>query len=200
MLKMKTAKTLKKTPPIITAPPARDLDAESQFQLELYWCVQQLELAIANSKVIKQRDEMMKNIKTLKSSTAPAVKKRQIMKASFGDYRSKMKEEEKKLALASRQIKFTASSDASQKSSFVKKAAILTSGKDFKFNFTPETPSTADTQETESNIEKKESSSTTGTTAATNNLDFSSGSGFKFNFDIESTNEQIDFEKLSIKN
>ncbi|XP_055843347.1 UPF0488 protein CG14286 [Episyrphus balteatus] len=197
MLKMKTAKTLKKTPPIITAPPVRDLDAESQFQLELYWCVQQLEVAIANAKVNKQREDMSKSLKTLKSSTAPVVKKRQIMKASFGDYRSKMKEEEKKLALATRQIKFTSSTDAQNKSSFVKKAAILTSGKDFKFNFNPDT-SSVDTQATEKETKENESVATT-TAPVANNINFSSGGGFKFNFDIESNNEHIDFEKLSIK-
>lgn len=196
---MKTAKTLKKNPPIIVPPAPRDLDAESQFQLELYWCIQQLETSIANAKNIKQREDFMKIQKTLKSTTAPIVKKRQLMKASFGDYRSKMKEEEKKLALASRQIKFTASSDAPQKSSFVKKAAILTSGKGFKFNFDPDTSSLETPTEGEE-AKKSEINKENGTTTTVaNNLDFSSGGGFKFNFQIDN-NDQIDFDKLSIKN
>jgi hypothetical protein len=34
----------------------------------------------------------------LKSKNAPAIKKRQVMRSSFGDYRTKMAEEEKKLS------------------------------------------------------------------------------------------------------
>lgn len=38
-------------------------------------------------------DEALRAIKTLRSDKAPLVKKRQLMRAMFGDYRKKMEEE-----------------------------------------------------------------------------------------------------------
>lgn len=40
-----------------------------------------------------------KTIKLLKSANQPMIKKRQIMKTAFGDYRAKMQEEERRLGL-----------------------------------------------------------------------------------------------------
>lgn len=44
-------------------------------------------------------EDTIKNLKVLKGHTAPLIKKRQVMKAALGDYRAKMKEEEKKMSL-----------------------------------------------------------------------------------------------------
>lgn len=44
-------------------------------------------------------DDTVKNLKILKGNSAPLIKKRQVMKAAMGDYRAKMKEEEKKMSL-----------------------------------------------------------------------------------------------------
>lgn len=41
--------------------------------------------------------EHTKSLNTLMSNTAPIVKKRQVMRLSFGDYRTKMLEDEKKV-------------------------------------------------------------------------------------------------------
>lgn len=38
-----------------------------------------------------------KTLRSLKSSSQPMVKKRQLMQSAFGDYRKKMADEEKKL-------------------------------------------------------------------------------------------------------
>lgn len=104
-----------------------------------------------------------KTIKLLKSANQPMVKKRQIMKASFGDYRAKMLEEERRLGLGliwsplrrnklssitffsgRRAIQFiendtTASKDTpknASKSYFVKKSLSTMLGREqFHFNF-----------------------------------------------------------------
>lgn len=44
-------------------------------------------------------DDTVKNLKILKGNSAPLIKKRQVMKAAMGDYRAKMKDEEKKMSL-----------------------------------------------------------------------------------------------------
>lgn len=57
------------------------------------------------------------------------------MRANFGDYRTKMAAEEKKLLADNRRIKFV-EAKPSKKSHFIKKCAIQSLGaKDFKFNF-----------------------------------------------------------------
>lgn len=40
-----------------------------------------------------------KTLKLLKSNNQPLVRKRQLMRTTFGDYRTKMQEEEKKMRL-----------------------------------------------------------------------------------------------------
>uniref|UniRef100_T1GFC1 Uncharacterized protein n=1 Tax=Megaselia scalaris TaxID=36166 RepID=T1GFC1_MEGSC len=123
----------KKAPvPVATAPNDKESDpedAQAQFQLELYWCIQQLQNSLNNGKLNeKQIEDVHKNSRILKSSTAPLVKKRQLMKSLFGDYRAKMKDEEKKMGLGSKSIKFTQPAANPNCSSFVKKAAFQTSG------------------------------------------------------------------------
>ncbi|KAJ8037798.1 UPF0488 protein C8orf33-like [Holothuria leucospilota] len=73
--------------------------AAEKFQKELCWCIQQLEMGLANMKPNpRQAQEVEKVLRTLKSPKAPIAKKRQVMRTTFGDYRSKMLEEEKKHA------------------------------------------------------------------------------------------------------
>ncbi|NXK82653.1 CH033 protein, partial [Amazona guildingii] len=65
-----------------------------QLWKEVDWCVEQLELGLKTQKSTpKQVDEALRAIKTLRSDKAPLVKKRQLMRAMFGDYRKKMEEE-----------------------------------------------------------------------------------------------------------
>ncbi|NXG06528.1 CH033 protein, partial [Sakesphorus luctuosus] len=68
--------------------------SDEQLQKELDWCVQQLELGLKTQKPTpKQAEEALRAIRTLRSDKAPLVKKRQLMRAMFGDYRRKMQEE-----------------------------------------------------------------------------------------------------------
>ncbi|XP_029433082.1 uncharacterized protein LOC115076106 [Rhinatrema bivittatum] len=76
---------------------ASDQDEASRLQREVDWCVEQLEFGLQRQKSTpKQVDEALKAIKILKSKKAALVKKRQIMRGMFGDYRKKMEEERQK--------------------------------------------------------------------------------------------------------
>ncbi|XP_038064233.1 inner centromere protein A-like [Patiria miniata] len=75
--------------------------AAEKFQKELCWCIQQTRVGLANikpsSKEAKpQAEEAHKLLRVLTSTKAPMAKKRQVMRATFGDYRSKMQQEERK--------------------------------------------------------------------------------------------------------
>ncbi|XP_005803340.1 UPF0488 protein C8orf33 homolog [Xiphophorus maculatus] len=74
-----------------------ELSPEEQLNRELNWCIEQLELGIKSQKgTPKQKEEASRALKTLRSSKAPLVKKRQLMRALTGDYRKKMEEEKNK--------------------------------------------------------------------------------------------------------
>ncbi|KAJ8364143.1 hypothetical protein SKAU_G00129740 [Synaphobranchus kaupii] len=73
------------------------LSTEQQLVRELDWCVEQLELGLRTQKSSpKQMGEASRALKTLRSNKAPLVKKRQVMRAMFGDYRKKMEEDKAK--------------------------------------------------------------------------------------------------------
>ncbi|XP_013116989.1 UPF0488 protein CG14286 [Stomoxys calcitrans] len=199
MSKMRKPKTLRAPMPIVanTSSSGRE-EMDRQFELELCWCVQQLETALNSGKLSqKVADDTHKNLKILKGHN-PIIKKRQVMKSSLGDYRAKMKEEEKKMSLAPKQIKFrTSSAGDGKKSSFVKKSAISSSGKDFKFNFkmTPDNDLNEKAQMNSTITRKFESS----VNPEKINLN-SDGSQFAFNFVIDDIHDDISFDALSIKN
>ncbi|XP_055531241.1 UPF0488 protein CG14286 [Wyeomyia smithii] len=112
-------------------------ESDRQFELELYWCIQQLENTLGAPHIrenAKKVEDTNKLINTLKSASQPLIKKRQIMRTTFGDYRSKMAEEEKTMALNPESVRFDAPS-GKIKHHFVKKAAILSEEKDYRFNF-----------------------------------------------------------------
>ncbi|XP_043652338.1 UPF0488 protein CG14286 [Drosophila teissieri] len=198
MHKRRTAKSINKPPPIqgaikkptpVVEPPPIDENLVTQFEVELCWCVQQLQTALESGKLAqKVAEDTAKNIKVLTSSTAPLIRKRQVMKLALGDYRAKMQQEEQKMLLASRQIKFTPTTEASKKSSFVKKSALLTSGKDFRFNF----PSPAEgTNSNEPHSTKDFNPSSLQPVEP--------GSPFKFNFIIaEDSANDISFSGLNL--
>lgn len=52
-----------------------------------------------NQKILSPAADTDKTIKLLKSHNQPVIRKRQVMRTAFGDYRSKMQDEEKKLRL-----------------------------------------------------------------------------------------------------
>ncbi|NXS62558.1 CH033 protein, partial [Brachypteracias leptosomus] len=68
--------------------------SDDQLWKELNWCVEQLELGLKTQKATaKQAEEALRAMKTLRNGKTPLVKKRQLMRAMFGDYRKKMEEE-----------------------------------------------------------------------------------------------------------
>ncbi|XP_073504305.1 UPF0488 protein C8orf33 homolog isoform X2 [Phyllobates terribilis] len=67
---------------------------DDELRRELDWCVEQLESGLQHQKSTpKQVEEVVRAIKTLRSAKVPLVKKRQVMRVMFGDYRRKMEEE-----------------------------------------------------------------------------------------------------------
>ncbi|CAC5401150.1 unnamed protein product [Mytilus coruscus] len=100
-----------------------DTNAANEFEKELSWCIRQLELGLCNQKPdSRQAAEAIKVLKILRSDKAPLVKKRQAMRNTFGDYRQKIKEEEKKNATKMKKLKVTPVSTDSNKSVFYKKS------------------------------------------------------------------------------
>ncbi|XP_020780069.1 UPF0488 protein C8orf33 homolog [Boleophthalmus pectinirostris] len=139
---------------------------EEQLQRQLDWCIEQLELGMRSQKAsTKQKEEASRALKTLRSSKAPLVKKRQLMRAMAGDYRKKMEEEKTKQfkliqnEIASAQLR--AVSELPKKSSFHRKAG-----------------SKAPTSESNSNSNKSDA-----TVAPDKNCVFTpSNEEFRFNF------------------
>ncbi|KAM3968542.1 UPF0488 protein CG14286-like [Aphomia sociella] len=111
-------------------------DSMRQFQLELCWCIQQLERSLAEKKGNdKQMQEAWKVLTVLKNNNQPVIRKRQLMRTQFGDYRAKMAAEEKKLAKMASKIKISEAPDK-PKATFVRKSAFLATGdSSFRFNF-----------------------------------------------------------------
>ncbi|XP_059045744.1 UPF0488 protein CG14286 [Achroia grisella] len=107
-----------------------------QFQLELCWCIQQLEKSLAEKKGNeKQTQEAWKVLTILKNNNQSIVRKRQLMRTHFGDYRAKMAAEEKKLAKMASKMKISDAPDK-PKATFLRKSVFLTSGNSsFRFNF-----------------------------------------------------------------
>ncbi|XP_011158572.1 UPF0488 protein CG14286 [Solenopsis invicta] len=100
-----------------------DPEAEDRFELELCWCIQQLEASLTTGKLQeRQMQELGKQLQSLKSNTAPLIKKRQIMRNTLGDYREKMAEDERKFSKSMSAVKFTSSASSNKKSIFIKKA------------------------------------------------------------------------------
>ncbi|XP_028332494.1 UPF0488 protein C8orf33 homolog [Gouania willdenowi] len=103
--------------------------AEKQLSRQLDWCIEQLERGLMSQKgTPKQKEEASRALKTLRSSKAPLVKKRQVMRAMAGDYRQKMTEEKSKqfkliqTELSSAQVKPV--SESPKKSVFHRKAEV----------------------------------------------------------------------------
>ncbi|XP_077130794.1 UPF0488 protein C8orf33 homolog isoform X2 [Ranitomeya variabilis] len=78
------------------SPPVKEeaKSGDDELRRELDWCVEQLEIGLQRQKSTpKQVEEAVQVIKTLRSAKVPLVKKRQVMRVMFGDYRRKMEEE-----------------------------------------------------------------------------------------------------------
>lgn len=116
-----------------------------------------------------------KALNTLMSKTAPLIKKRQIMRLSFGDYRNKMAKEEKKIQSFS--VKFT-QPKPSEKSTFIRKA--LRTGSDFKFNFSNPSESTTEIQDNGTHNDVTNENKMYAKTSV-----FISDNSFRFSFNTE---------------
>lgn len=119
-----------------------------ELRRELDWCVEQLEMGLQRQKSTpKQAEEALRAIKTLRSEKVPLVKKRQVMRLMFGDYRHKMEEERMK------QLKLMQAAAKSAKMTEVTPTARQNSSKVFrKSNYkssrsaAPSSAAPADTQ------------------------------------------------------
>lgn len=99
---------------------------EDDLYKEIEWCIGQLELGLSRQNPSsRQAQESQKIIRILKSGKAPLVKKRQAMRNTFGDYRKKMKEEEKRTQASLRNTVFKPS-EKINKSLFFRKSNART--------------------------------------------------------------------------
>ena len=98
------------------------------------WCVKQLELSLESGKLNERRTaEVKRSLRILRNPDTPLIKLRQVMRTSFGDYRTKMAAEEKSAKLDDSRAKImpgvvstSNSSGSSVKVNFIKKAAAKT--------------------------------------------------------------------------
>lgn len=112
-----------------------DQEAENKFELELCWCIQQLELGINNGNFSeKQMKGTQKSLDLLKNNNTSLIHKRQIMRTTFGDYRMKMLQEEKKHSKSVSTVKFSKPKLIGNKSIFIRKAQSTLSNIDQPVN------------------------------------------------------------------
>ncbi|CAG9864472.1 unnamed protein product [Phyllotreta striolata] len=152
---------------------APEASNQEQFEIELYWCIHQLQKALSLGKLNnKQVQDHTKALNVLMSNTAPVIKKRQVMRLSFGDYREKMAAEEKKASKNAAKMNMK-SAVANKKTVFLKKSLFTSSvDNDFKFDFNIE--------------EKMEDIAVTDTPKSTNKVNFTkSDNTFMFNFQTD---------------
>ena len=138
-----------------------------QFEAELSWCLEKLQLSLEGAKSEKQTKDTAKAINTLQNPKAPLIKKRQVMRINLGDYRHKMAAEDKAFKLDANVKK----ANASKLSKFLRKhkddssnGAKADDKVQFKFDFNKEA------DEPEKPTEKFKY--------------VASDNSFKFNFDI----------------
>ncbi|CAH0546195.1 unnamed protein product [Brassicogethes aeneus] len=156
-------------------------ELEQQFELELCWCIQQLQTALKSGKLKdKQVQDHTKALNTLMSNAAPMVKKRQVMRLSFGDYRAKMSAEEKKLRNINMKV---VPGVPSKKSVFLKKSAFSSAGNEFRFDF--KEPNESDLVNDLENVKIDNDTKTNDNTRINQKHFVPSGNNFRFNFSVE---------------
>ncbi|KAM4524486.1 UPF0488 protein C8orf33 homolog [Odontesthes bonariensis] len=129
--KKKTLGTETQQKPTEESQADQELSSEEQLNRQLDWCIEQLELGMKSQKgTSKQKEEASRALKTLRSSKAPLVKKRQVMSVMTGDYRKKMEDEKRRQfkliqsEIASAQVKVV--SDSPKKSVFHRRFEVKT--------------------------------------------------------------------------
>ncbi|KAF5299694.1 hypothetical protein FQA39_LY11489 [Lamprigera yunnana] len=132
-MKPKSSSRLQSSEPPEPAMSMSEEDKES-FEAELCWCIKQLQTGLRLGKLSqKQVQDHVKALNVLTSKTAPLIKKRQVMRLSFGDYRSKMAEDDKRFNKVNQQVKVTTKKPNSN-SAFIKKS-VNSSQNEFSFDF-----------------------------------------------------------------
>ncbi|XP_073925611.1 UPF0488 protein C8orf33 homolog [Castor canadensis] len=130
------------------------LGAEAQARAELLarelaWCVEQLELGLKMQRpTLKQKEQAIGAIRTLRSERTPLPRKRQLMRSLFGDYRAQMEAEWQEALRALRAAAHSAQvqpvGEATRKKSRRvcrprpsrrAKATVDTPDEEFRFNF-----------------------------------------------------------------
>ncbi|XP_013145524.1 PREDICTED: UPF0488 protein CG14286 [Papilio polytes] len=180
-------------------------EATREFQLQLCWCIQQLERSLREKKGNeKHLQEAWKVLTILKNNNQPIIRKRQLMRTHFGDYRAKMAAEEKKLIKMASKFKIS-DSPVTPKATFLRKSAFLATGDEsfrFNFNIPPENIDNSNTTDNSGNInssetdnqlspdvasvEKNDDKKEVSVKSEQKNFKFTfSSSSFKFNFPIE---------------
>ncbi|KPJ04862.1 UPF0488 protein CG14286 [Papilio xuthus] len=178
-------------------------EATREFQLQLCWCIQQLERSLHEKKGNeKHLQEAWKVLTILKNNNQPIIRKRQLMRTHFGDYRAKMAAEEKKLIKMASKFKIS-ESPVPPKATFLRKSAFLATGDEsFRFNFNipnenldnVNTDNSDNINNTETNdklpnnvasVEKNDDKKEESAKSEQTNFKFTfSSSSFKFNFPI----------------
>lgn len=131
-----------------------DPSQDDAFQRELTWCIEQLEIGLLASKSklpTSRTHEAVRILKVLRNPRTAYAKKRQYMRAAFGDYRQKMDAETKRYAVKTKKISVKPAPTKNQKCKFFKKSAFEKQDSDgnpsdFRFNFNIE-PDTAENGE-----------------------------------------------------
>ncbi|XP_056630572.1 UPF0488 protein CG14286 [Diorhabda sublineata] len=176
-------KTIENTPGYQASSSNVEISNEEKFEIELYWCVQQLQKALSSGKLNnKQVQDHTKSLNILMSNTAPVIKKRQVMRMAFGDYREKMATEEKKLSKSATNMKLKPAT-ANKKTVFLKKS-VFTSNLDnsFKFNFNIDDSNSEEIEKVNANGEEQKHISNDNT----KNFHFvPSNNSFRFGFNVE---------------
>ena len=120
-----------------------DVD-KTELNAEVLWCLQHLQTLIGSGKLSEKKGKEARTCyKLIKNPETPLPKLRQAMRTSCGDYKAKMKVEEKEVKLDNKKI--VLAPVAKSQSNFIKKSnATLrkteegssSGGEQFKFNFT----------------------------------------------------------------
>ncbi|XP_067944574.1 UPF0488 protein CG14286-like [Watersipora subatra] len=112
---------------------------DQMFMQELTWCLKKLESQMKLPS--NQSKQMEKAWKSLSNPHTVLVKKRQIMRSLFGDYRAAMEQEEKEFAIRPQGMSLAkVPTKNARKSKYLKSSSrvahgILSTADDFKFTF-----------------------------------------------------------------
>ena len=120
---------------------------KTELNAEVLWCLQHLETLLDSGKLSEKKSREARTCyKLIRNPETPLPKLRQAMRTSCGDYKAKMKVEEKEVKLDNKKI--LSATVAKSQSNFIKKSnATLrkseecssSGGEMFKFNFTIDT-------------------------------------------------------------